>query len=116
MSKKRKDTEIKVIFENEKLKEAYEKLTETDPLKKKIESVIERIKEKPIYGQPIAKRLIPNKYKKKGVDNAFWVELSKGKGWRLIYSLKSFSEIEIVAIILEWFTRHKDYGRRFGYE
>ena len=112
----KKNAKVKVIFENEKLKEAYEKLPKTDPLKKKIDSVIERITEKPAFGQPIAKRLIPKKYKQRGVDNAFWVDLSKGKGWRLIYSLKSFSEIEIVAIILEWFTRHKDYGRRFGYE
>ena len=112
----KKNAKVKVVFENEKLKEAYEKLPETDPLRKKIDSVIERIREKPIFGQPIAKRLIPKEYKKKGVDNAFWAELSKGRGWRLIYSLKSFSEIEIVAIILEWFTRHKDYGRRFGYE
>jgi len=50
------------------------------------------------------------------VNNAFWVELSKGKGWRLIYSLTSEDEIEIIAIILEWFIRHKDYGRRFGYD
>ena len=60
--------------------------------------------------------LLSMKYRRLGIDNAFWVELSKGRGWRLIYSLKSFGEIEIVAIILEWFTRHKDYGRRFGYE
>jgi hypothetical protein len=112
----KKNTKVKVVFENEKLKKVYEELPKTDPLRKKIDFVIEKIREKPIFGQPIAKRLIPKEYKKKGVDNAFWVELSKGKGWRLIYSLKSFSEIEIVAIILEWFTRHKDYGRRFGYE
>ncbi len=89
----KKNAKVKVVFENEKLKEAYEKLPETDPLRKKIDSVIERIREKPIFGQPIAKRLIPKEYKKKGVDNAFWVELNKGRGWRLIYSLKSFSEI-----------------------
>ncbi|MCD4830458.1 MAG: hypothetical protein K8R02_01465 [Anaerohalosphaeraceae bacterium] len=116
MVKENRNIKIKVVFENEKLKEAYEKLSETDPLRKKIDTVIEKITEKPAFGQPIAKRIIPREYKKKGVDNAFWVELSKGKGWRLIYSLKSFSEIEIVAIILEWFTRHKDYGRRFKYE
>ncbi len=110
----KKNAKVKVVFENEKLKEAYEKLPETDPLRKKIDSVIERIREKPIFGQPIAKRLIPKEYKKKGVDNAFWVELSKGRGWRLIYSLKSFSEIEIVAIILEWLP-HKKYERRFNY-
>jgi len=30
--------------------------------------------------------------------------------------ISSRAEIEIVAIILDWFTRHKDYGRKFGYE
>jgi len=116
METSNRNIKVKVVFENEKLKEAYEKLPKTDPLRKKIDAVIEKITEKPAFGQPIAKKIIPREYKKKGVDNAFWVELSKGKGWRLIYSLKSFSEIEIVAIILEWFTRHKDYGRRFKYE
>lgn len=104
------------MFENENLKKSYDELPETDHLKRRIDYVIQRIKEKPAFGQPIAKRLIPKEYKEKGVDNAFWVQLSKGKGWRLIYSLRSFSEIEIVAIILEWFTRHKDYGRKFKYE
>ncbi len=32
------------------------------------------------------------------------------------YSLISFTEIEVVAIILECFTCHKDYGKRFKYE
>ena len=116
METSNRNIKVKIVFENEKLKEAYEKLPKTDPLRKKIDAVIEKITEKPAFGQPIAKKIIPRKYKKKGVDNAFWVELSKGMGWRLIYSLRSFSEIEIVAIILEWFTRHKDYGRRFKYK
>ena len=107
---------VKVVFENRKLEKAYQSLSDSDPLKKKINSVIDKIKVKPAFGQTVAKRLIPKEYKKKGIDNAFWVDLSKGKGWRLIYSLKSFSEVEIVAIILDWFTRHKDYGRKFGYE
>ena len=106
---------VKVIFENDKLEEAYLSLSEEDKLKKRINFVIDRIKEKPAFGQPISKDLIPKEYAKKGIDNAFWVELSKGQGWRLIYSLKSFNEIEIVGIILEWFTKHKDYERRFKY-
>lgn len=44
MLKKKGNAKVKVIFENEKLKEAYEKLSEIDPLKKKIDSVIERIR------------------------------------------------------------------------
>ena len=106
---------VKVVFADSSLEEAYNNLPSENKLKRKINWVIERIKEKPAFGQPIAKKLIPKEYKEKDIDNAFWVELNKGKGWRLIYSLKSFSEIEIIAIILEWFTRHKDYERRFKY-
>ena len=110
MSKK-----VRVKFLKERLEREYLALSEENPLKKRIDRVIERLKQNPVFGQPIAKRLIPKEYLREGVDNAFWVELSKGKGWRLIYSLTSKDEVEIVAIILEWFTRHKDYERRFGY-
>ncbi len=106
---------VRVKFLLEKLEKEYLSLPEDDKLKRKINWVIQRLKENPAFGQPISKKLIPKEYKKYGVDNAYWVELSKGKGWRLIYTLTSEDEIEIVAIILEWFTRHKDYERRFGY-
>ena len=115
MSKEKKQKPVRIRFDNNHLRKAYEELSEIDPLKKRIDFVIKRIKQDPVFGQPISKKLIPKEYKKKGITNAFWVELSKGKGWRLIYSLKSFEEIEIVAIILEWFTRHKDYERKFKY-
>lgn len=107
---------VRVKFLNEKIEKEYLALSDDDYLKKRIDFVISRLKGNPSFGQPIAKRLIPKEYKREGVDNAFWVELSKGKGWRLIYSLTSEDEIEIIAIILEWFIRHKDYGRRFGYD
>lgn len=107
--------EVKVKFLNDKLEKDYLNLLENDQLKKRINYIISRIKEKPNFGQPIAKRLIPKEYRKQGANNAFWVELSKDKGWRLIYSLTSENKFEITAIILEWFTRHKNYERRFGY-
>lgn len=107
--------EVKVKFLNDKLEKEYLNLLENDQLKKRINYIISRIKDKPNFGQPIAKRLIPKEYKKQGIDNAFWVELSKDKGRRLIYSLTSENKFEITAIILEWFTRHKDYERRFKY-
>lgn len=108
--------EVRVKFLNDKLEKEYLELPEEDRPKKRINWIIERLKENPAFGQPIAKRLIPIEYRRLGIDNAYWVELSKGRGWRLIYTLTTESEIEIIAIILEWFTRHKDYGRRFGYE
>jgi hypothetical protein len=106
--------EVKVKFLDEGLEREYLGLEKDDFLRRKIDGVIERLKENPSFGQPIAKRLIPSEYLKRGIKNAFWVELSKGRGWRLIYSLAG-NEIDIIAIILEWFTRHKDYERRFGY-
>ena len=106
---------VKVKFLSEKLEQEYLELSEDDKLKKRINFVIDRLKEKPHFGQPIAKRLIPKEYKKQGVKSAYWVELSKGRGWRLIYSLTSENEIEIIAIILEWFDSHKEYERRFKY-
>lgn len=67
----------------------YLSLSDEAPLKKRIDWVIQRLKEKPSFGRPIAKPLIPNEYKREGITNAFWVELNKGKGWRLVYSLTS---------------------------
>ena len=107
--------EVSIVFINDEVEQEFLNLSEDDFLKKRIKSVIERIKENPTFGRPIAKRLIPKKYINQGVDNAFGVELSKGRGWRLIYSLTPEGKAEIIAIILEWFTRYKDYERRFKY-
>lgn len=106
---------VRVKFLNDKLEKEYLYLSENDGLKRKIEEIIEKLKERPFFGLPIAKRLIPKEYIREGIRNAFWVELNKRKGWRLIYALTSENETEITAILLEWFTRHKDYERRFGY-
>jgi len=106
---------VKIKFFNDKVEKEYAELSEDDPIKKRINWIIGRIKQSPSFGKPIAKRLIPPEYMREGITNAFWVELGAGKGGRLIYSLTSENKIEIVAIIIEWFTRHKDYERRFGY-
>lgn len=106
---------VRIKFLKSSLEKEYLALSNDSPLKKRINWVIERLKQNPSFGQPIAKRLIPKEYLKEGINNAFWVELSKGKGWRLIYSLTSEDKIEIIAIILEWFSHHKDYERCFGY-
>lgn len=91
---------VRVVFINDKLEEGYLNLPE-DILKRRINYVIEQLKENPTFGRPIAKRLIPKEYKIQGVNNAYWVSLSKTKGWRLIYSLVPGNEEEVVAIILE---------------
>ena len=105
---------VRVVFFDDRLEEEYLSLPENDKLKKRIDYVKERIKQNPTFGQPIAKKLIPKEYKICGIGNAYWVELSKF-GWRLIYTLTSEKRDEVTAIIIEWFTRHKDYERRFKY-
>ncbi|MEK6872511.1 MAG: hypothetical protein AABW90_00685 [Nanoarchaeota archaeon] len=54
---------VKVKFVSDKLENEYINLSENDRSKKKINWVIERIKENPTYDQSIAKRLIPVEYK-----------------------------------------------------
>ncbi|MCW6158831.1 MAG: hypothetical protein LVQ63_05065 [Thermoplasmatales archaeon] len=45
------------------------------------------------------------------IDNLWKYNLPNA--WRLVYSVAG-SEVEIIAILLEWFP-HKEYERRFNY-
>jgi len=107
--------DVEIVFLGDKIEQEFLNLADDDFLKKRIKHVMERIRGNPGFGRPIAKRLIPREYLNYGVNNAFWAELSRGRGWRLIYSLTPKGKDKIIAIILEWFTRHKDYERRFKY-
>ena len=81
---------------------------------KAVNQKIELIKANPHYGEPIAKRLFPEKYVKKyRATNLFHVELPTF--WRMIYTLThGSSNIEIVAFVLDIFD-HKEYNKKFGY-
>jgi len=67
------------------------------------------------YGNPIAKKLIPEEYKiKYEITNLFRVELPCF--WRMLYTLKDGeNEIEIISFILG-IMDHKDYNKKFGYD
>jgi len=67
------------------------------------------------YGDPIAKKLIPEEYKiKYGTTNLFRVELPKF--WRMLYTLtEGETEIEIIAFILDVID-HKEYDKKFSYK
>lgn len=73
------------------------------------------IKENIHYGEPIAKRLIPDEYKKKyGITNLFWVELPNF--WRMLYTLtEGETTIEIIAFVLD-IIDHKKYNKKFKYK
>ena len=106
----------KVVFGDEKLKQAYEKLktskTEDKILHKWISRAIDDLEENIFCGIQIPKRQIPKDYIQKfEIDNLWKYDLPKA--WRLMYSVSN-GEICIISIVLEWMS-HKDYERKFKY-
>ncbi|MEM4598897.1 MAG: hypothetical protein QW400_04395 [Candidatus Diapherotrites archaeon] len=111
---------VRVIFSPE-AEEVYKYLNAKAPYSKVERSIfnalnrkIELIKANFHYGNPIAKNLIPEEYKKKyGVTNLFRVELPHH--WRMLYTLtEGEAQIEIIAFILD-VIEHKKYDKKFGY-
>ena len=103
-----------VAFAEDALERAFNSLAENSPLKKSINKSITDLKENIFCGEPIKKELIPKEYIKKYlINNLWWCPLSKG--WRLVYSVVNPNDIEILAVIIEYFD-HKNYARRFGYK
>jgi len=104
----------KVIFADDKIEKEFEKLDESDELKKYLKRAIKDIQINAFCGIQLPKRLIPKEYiQKYGVKNLWKYDLPDG--WRIIYSITTPTKIHIVSIILEWFTSHKEYERRFKY-
>ena len=82
---------------------------------KAINNKVELIKTNPHFGDPIAKKLIPDEYKQKyGITNLFRVELPTF--WRMLYTLTNDeNEIEIIAFVLD-IINHKEYNKILGYK
>ncbi len=105
--------ECQVRFADEKLREVFYKLKESDErLHKEIEKALNTISKDAFCGRRVRKRLIPEKLAQKyEVKNLFVYNLRKD--WRLLYTVGS-EEIEVIAIILDWMG-HKDYERLFKF-
>ncbi len=102
---------VEVQFVNEKVKRAFEKISNTD-LKKFLERAFEDIEKNPFCGIQISKKLIPKDYIKKYNIKNLW-KYNLPEAWRLIYSLEG-GTLKIITIVLEWMD-HKEYEKRFGY-
>ena len=109
---------VRVIFSPE-AEEVYKYLTEQSPHSKTesmilnaVNKKIELIKLNMHYGNPIAKKLIPDEYKSKyGVTNLFRVELPQF--WRMLYTLTDGeTEIEIIAFVLDVID-HETYNKNW---
>ena len=110
---------IRVVLSEDAF-EVYEKLRR-DLKKSKIEATVFRAIEKKIgliknnaqYGEPVAKKLIPKRFVEQyGVRNLFWVSLPNF--WRMLYTLDSDEEIEIVAFVLH-ISDHREYNKLMNY-
>jgi len=112
---------VRVILSPE-AEEVYKYLNEQAPNSKTENTILnafnkkkELIKSNPHYGDPIAKNVIPQEYKKKyGVTNLFRVELPNY--WRMLYTLtNNETQVEIIAFVLD-IIDHKDYDKKFSYK
>ena len=112
------DKPVEVIF-SDQAKEMYDYLLKKSAVSKEEMSIlkainrkIELIKEDFLYGEPIAKRIIPGVYKDKyNINNLYRVVLPNY--WRMLYSLVD-EDIKIIALIVD-VVDHKDYSQKFGY-
>ena len=103
----------KVVFISDELQDNYNSLSEGDFIKKSIVKAVRDLKQNAFAGIHVPKRLIPREYiKKYGINNLWKYDMPKG--WRLMYTITSENEVELISAILEWFD-HKEYERRFKY-
>lgn len=103
----------KVVFVDSDLEDSFNGMSDKDPIKKGIVRAIKSIQENFACGRNVKKELIP----KKLIDNYSLTNLwiyDLPNGWRLLYSVTSGGEIEIIAAVLDWMD-HKDYERLFGF-
>ena len=106
-----------IVFVNEKLKQAFDKLkdskTEDKQLYELLKRAFEDIEKNTSGFIHVPKNLIPKEYVRKyGIDNLWKYDLPKG--WRLLYTVTTDNEVELISAILDWFD-HKDYEKKFKY-
>ena len=103
----------KVVFANDKVEKEFYGLDDNNEIKSYIKRAVIDLQNNAFCGIQIPKRLIPKEYNQKyGVQNLWKYDMPDG--WRLVYTITTPNKIEILSVILEWFS-HPEYERRFGY-
>jgi hypothetical protein len=103
----------KMKFVDVSLEKAFNILDDKDPAKKAIIKAIKDIKENCYCGRNVKKKLIPKRLIGKYKITNLWI-YNMPSSWRLLYSLTTSGEIELVAVVLDWMN-HKDYERLFKF-
>jgi hypothetical protein len=102
-----------VIFVEDSLEEAFNYLSDKDPLRKSLERAIKTIQENCYCGRQVKKNLIPKQFIERYNINNLWI-YNLPDSWRLLYALTPGGELEIIAALLDWMN-HKDYERLFKF-
>ena len=103
----------KVVFVDSELEDSFNEMSDKDPIKKGIIRAINSIQENFSCGRNVKKELIPKRLVEKHSLTNLWI-YDLPNGWRLLYSISSGGEIEIIAAVLDWMD-HKDYERLFEF-
>jgi len=103
----------KIKFVSYDLEEAFNSLSDKDPIKKALIRAINDIKQDCFIGRNVKKKLIPRRLIEKYKINNLWI-YNLPSSWRLLYSITTSEEIEIIAVLLDWMN-HKDYERLFKF-
>jgi hypothetical protein len=107
--------EVRVILKGEALSSYLELKKRDDKISqgiaRSIDSRIQLLKDNPQYGDPIAKNLIPDEFKKIGIKNLYRIELPNY--WRMLYTLEG-TRVEIFLFVLS-ISDHPSYDKKFGY-
>ena len=108
--------EVRIILKEQARESFFELKKRTDKeaqsLLRSIERIINILKQNPQYGEPIRKELIPNSFKKTGIQNLYRAELSNF--WRMLYTIEG-NKIEIFCFVLS-IMDHPTYNKLFGYK
>jgi len=81
-------------------------------LKKRIDEVLNTLKEHPDSGDLVERSLWPDEYKGLALDNLFRMEV--GREQRLTYTIKIEGD-NLDVDVIEFFRTHKEYEKRFHY-
>ena len=108
--------EVRVLLKGQ-AKEGYIQLKQREDKESKsiinsIKRITDILKENPQFGDPIKKEIIPESFKKNGIQNLYRIELSNF--WRMLYTLEG-TRIEIFLFVLN-IVDHPAYNKIFGYK
>jgi hypothetical protein len=79
-------------------------------LKKRIDDVLNALKEHPDSGDLVEHALWPDEYKRLSLDNLFRIEV--GRGQRMTYTMRIEGH-DLDVDVIEFFRTHKEYEKRF---